>query len=444
MCATFGRFFVVSLPFAFSLLCAGQAPPQVIVSTSQIAIRGGGFEGQTLSLTKVSGDWFAAGGDAHANLDLETAPGPQHVIVQLQWDGPGTTHTITHDTNETVVGTGHSTFYLMLPGDGINNQAAAPHDSDVVTVTVTHMDDNTLEARLAGTATTNEKVRFSGTIALHRTGTHAVSSTGGWHDCDAQIHDKMVGAENRSPSECEARFDRHVREALQQAFVPVIAGFTRDDWAVAKEPHMGPVTGMARHSENAPYRLSSAHEGNFAIHLALKTDSPAYQRYAEAFQKQMAKMQEAGAKDGGAGSQQAIAQMAQTLTAQEDNTKIEISVSINSSAAGVVNYRGNHELAALPGGGSVLFVPAAQSPTGGGSDAAQGMTWVLLGAWGVPAAKSLGSDGEHIDVKGGLRPGKPQLAVQNVWVRIRSSRELAQKVIDRIDWNLIRALLQEN
>jgi hypothetical protein len=434
------------------LLVAGQArspqpKPPALVTNSQITIRGDGPTPQTIDLTSVHGDWFVSGDDAHANLDFETSTGP-HYIVQLQWDGLGKTHTITHDTNDTVVGTGHSTFYLMLPGENGNSRAAAPHDSDVVTVTVTHMDDSSLEAHLSGTATADGKVSFDGTLKVQRTGAHTIASTGAWHDCDPQIHDKMVGAEARSPSECEVKFDQHVRQALQQAFAPLLSKLEQGDWTISKQPEMGPVQAMARRSEKSPYHLDNASGGAFHIELGLKQDSEEYQRRAAAYQQAMDKMNEQVAeamKNGGpTAGQKTMDELARSVAAQMDNMNVKISVGINSGSSGAVNFAGTHTSAPLPGGGTVVYIPAAQPSTGGGSDSGEAMTWVLIGPWKQVTSKSLGADGEHIDASGGLTPGKPTLAVQNVWVHIRAGKDMTEQVIQRVDWNAIRALIQEN
>jgi hypothetical protein len=426
---------------------APQAKAPALVSASQITIRGDGPEPQTISLPTARGDWFVSGDDAHANLDFETGSGP-HYIVQLQWDGAAKTHTVTHDTNDTVVGTGHSTFYLMLPGENGNSRAAAPHDSDVVTVTITHMDDTSLEAHLSGTATAEGKVSFEGTLSVRRTGAHPVASTGAWHDCDPQIHDKMVGAEDRSPSECEVKFDQHVRQELERAFAPLIAKLEQGDWSVSRQPEVGPVQAMARHSEKSPYHLDSAAGGAFHIELGLKQDSGEYQRRADAYQKAMAKMNEQVAeamKNGGpAAGQKTMDELARSVAAQVDNMNVKISVGINAGSMGAVNFAGTHDATTLPGGGTVVYIPAAQPSTGGGSDSGEVMTWVLIGPWKQVASKSLGSDGEHIDSNGGLVPGKPTLAVQNVWVHIRAGKDMTEQVIQKVEWDKIRALVHED
>jgi hypothetical protein len=92
----------------------------------------------------------------------------------------------------------------------------------------------------------------------------------------------------------------------------------------------------------------------------------------------------------------------------------------------------------------VVVIPTAQAPTGGGEDAAENMTWVLLGQWEQPTAKPLGDGSETVTAKGVLGAGKPLLSAQKVLVQVRTSQKLAQKVIERIDWGAIRALIAGN
>jgi len=439
----------------FALVCAVPAVPlaavgqglkqPAIVSTSQISLNGGGLPGESLSLPVVHGDWFATEKDAHANLDLESAPGPTRITLQMQWDGKAATQTINADNNSTSTGAGRSTFYVMVSKDG-RSDAASPRHDDAVTLTITRMDESTLEARLSGTVTGDGPIQLQGTISLRRAGTRKMLASGTYRDCDPTVYEKMVGAEDRSASECESKFDAHVRETLLQAFAPVVSGLTAGSWTVDKSPKMGPVTQMARHTESKPYQLNSTFQGAFAMELALSPDSPAFQRTMQAYQEAMDKMKQQVAdqmKNGGARNPQAAQQMAQSIAALADNSKIRISVVINFGSIGVVNFKGAHTVDPLPGGGSVVFVPGAQPSTGGGPDAGEAMTWVLLGSWATVQSRSLGADGEHLDVKGGMSPAKPPLAVQNVWVRIRTSKELAAQVIAKTDWEKIRGLVTE-
>jgi hypothetical protein len=390
-----------------------------------------------------AGDWFVNGSDAHAGITLESGAGPLRVRLDVQWDGTGTIHTINESNNDTVMGGTHSTFYLVL--SGTEEQAISPRGSDAITVTVTHMDDASLDARISGTATGDGPVTIAGTIRLRRNGPHAVKSTGAWANCDPVIHDKMAGAEDRSPSECEVKFDRHVREALRQALAPMVEGLRKDSWTVSTEANMGPATAMGRHTENAPYMLANAAEGGFSMELALDPGSEASQRMQQAQQQQLEQLGQkmADLVKSGRPDPKAIQQMTQSISGLMTNGRIEIAVRINSANAEAVNFKIGHTVKPLAGGGSVVFVPAAQPSSGGGADSAQAMTWVLIGPWGPVGGRNLGDGSEDVSASGGLSKAKPLLSVQNVWVKIQTSQQLAEQVNAKVDWARIRALVAE-
>lgn len=98
--------------------------------------------------------------------------------------------------------------------------------------------------------------------AQHRDAPPAALLTGSYGECDHVIHDKFAMAQNRSPSDCEVKFDHMVREALDQALQPVTRYLQ-----VVKQSHVKTITNIARHTEQTPYRLDSAPEGVFAIEL---------------------------------------------------------------------------------------------------------------------------------------------------------------------------------
>ena len=124
-----------------------------------------------------------------------------------------------------------------------------------------------------------------------------------------------------------------------------------------------------------------------------------------------------------------------------DNTEFNATASINSGGLGQVNFHGSFSVSPLPGGGSILYLPAAQPPGGGGEG--EPWTYVLLGPWSQPTATHLDGDTTRVQVKAQLNPSPARLRAQTVVVRIRSSRELAEQVIQQIDWSSLRALLTE-
>jgi len=208
--------------------------PASIISQSQITPNGAGFTGETYKLPKVIGDWFQTPTDAHVSLRLETAAdAAQRVILDIEWDGLAPTHTITNGSNHNGTATHRSGFYLLYGPKGGSSTSVAPSGSEAVVVTVEHLDDSSVEATINGTITINNgmtagggSVQVTGTISLKRAGAHNEKVGGTFGDCDPVIHDRLVGAEFRSPSACEVKFDQHVRDGLIAAVTPLMNSFT--------------------------------------------------------------------------------------------------------------------------------------------------------------------------------------------------------------------------
>jgi hypothetical protein len=426
----------VDAGYAVGAPLAAAAPAEVpLVSESKITVSGAGIAGETYSFSEAHGDWFSTATDGHAALTLMSPAGAHRAQLSLQWDGKGLTQTITNANNSDVGGNNRYTFYLHLLGTGAYQQTAQPRGGDAIKVTVTRMDDQALEATIAGSATGAGPLRISGVIKLRKAGGATVVASAGFGDCDAQIHDKLAGAEARSPSECEVKFDTYVRQTLVSAVGPVVDSLTKQSWVEIKKPNLGPITAIARNSEKAPYKLQSTHEGAVGMSLAMAATSPGYQKYNQPVADAMKKM---GA--GGADAAGAMAEMQEAGRTADANTKVTISLSINEAMVGITNFKNGHTVTPVMGGFAVV-VPYAQAATGGDISAAQQATYVFVGAF-APAGSKAGAGGaEQITVAGNLNAGKEQFAVQNVRIRIQASKELAEQVMGLVDWAAIQRLM---
>jgi len=419
---------------AYTLTCAAANP--AIPSESQITISGEGISGETFSLPRAYGDWFLNAADGHASVTLLTAVNATHQVkLSLEWDGAGLTETI-NAANNNAGAQNRFSFYVTLAGGGAYNQTAWPRGADAVTIAVTKMDDKVLEATISGSVTGNGQLKISGFLELHRLAGPGLV-TGSLGDCDPKIYDKLAGAEWRSPSACEVKFDAYVRQGLVPVFAPVVARLAQTGWVATKKPKLDPLDAIARHSEKEPYKLESSHDGAFLLSLTLRADSPIYQRFNQASNDAMQKAAEQ-MKAGGAVTAMGAAEDA--ARAIEENTTIVIGILINEASTGIYNFKGGHTVTLLASGGYAIEVPHAQAATGGGDDASQRATYVFVSAWEPPGSGSSASGSENIRVKGTLNPGK-LMAVQNVRIRIQADTALAQQVIQLIDWNALRALL---
>jgi hypothetical protein len=428
---------------------AGNAPPAFaapaaasaqVTSESQITVSGGGIAGETYHLAQMYGDWFVTATEATAHLTMRTAGGAHQAQVGIEWDGKALTQTINAAKNND--NGGRFSFSLNLTGPGAYGQSAQLRGSDLITVTITRMDNLTLEATFSGSATGAGPLRITGVIRLRRQ-TTAEQPTGAFGNCDPHIYDKLAGAEWRSPSECEVKFDAYVRKGLTAALQPAIANLTAHGWSVRSEVESQSLTSIPRHTENKPFQLAEQqmHQGGaFFVSLALDKNSPIYRQYDQPVEAAMQKF-------GAALKSMNVAQMnaaqdglRDATKAQEEHTTCTITVAINQGGAGISSFKGGHTVTPLPNGGFAVSAPFVQSPGGGDVSAAQTVTYLFLGVFTPPPAAGPATGSETIQVKGSLNPAK-LLAVQNIRIRIQTGTELAQQVIKLIDGSALQQLM---
>ena len=265
--------------------------------------------------------------------------------------------------------------------------------------------------------------------------------TGSFGNCDAVIHDKLVGAEWRSPSDCEVKFDAYVREGLTAALQPAIDGLTDQGWRIGRSVEGQSLTSIPRHTEAKPFQMTEQqmHQGGaFYVSLGLPESSPVYERYNQAAMDAMQKVMAAAQ----AGKNPRMDAANEATRALGENTRIEISVAINLASQGMSNFKTGHTVRPLPGGGYTVEVPYMQAPTGGDTTASQRVTFAFLGAWApAPTSKAEG-DGEEIQVKGNLSMAATDLMkVQNVRIRIQGGTAQAQQVLAKINWGALKELM---
>ena len=288
-------------------------------------------------------------------------------------------------------------------------------------------------------------------LALLTAFAHAATietSTGTFGNCDSVIHDKLAGAEWRSPSDCEVKFDAYVRTGLTAAMQPVIDNLTAQGWGVTGEVEAQSLTSIPRHTADKPFQLAEQqmHQGGaFFVTLGVDKNSPVFAQYDQAVQAAMAKFGAALKSMNAADGVAAQNALADATKAEAEHTEIHIGVSINSSSAGIANFKGGHAVTKLPTGGFAVSAPYVQAPTGGDVTAAQAVTYVFLGPFTPPAATGPGGGDENIQVKGSLSSAPAKLlSVQSVVLRIQTGTDLAKQVMQLIDWNAIKNLMKDS
>jgi hypothetical protein len=406
------------------------ASAATIVSESRITVSGGAIAGETFTFPRVNGDWFVTPGDGHASLALRTAASAAHPAqLNIEWDGKAATHTINAGNNDLVGGDHKASFYVHLQAPYY--QTLQPKGADAITITIVRMDDLSIEANIEGTATGAGSMRITGVIKIHRDVSD--QKVGGTYlNCDPGIHDKLAGAEFRSPSECEVKFDFHVRQALAGAFTHTAAALTQGDWEQVRQPNLEAITSLPRQTEHSPYRLDLSYQ------FRLWPGSEQARRNQAALDALTPKMVEAIKSAAAASAYQA--ELTKLTHATEGSGTIRIDIGINLASKGIVNFEGTYTTAQIPGVGYSLTAPYVQSRSGGDFSGSHETTYIFLGDW-TPATSAKSGSGENILVKANLNPAAPTLAVQNMCVEIQANAELAQRVIGLVDWSALRQLL---
>jgi hypothetical protein len=121
------------------------------------------------------------------------------------------------------------------------------------------------------------------------------------------------------------------------------------------------------------------------------------------------------------------------------STRLTVQVSFNFPAREFINFHGDFSASPLPGGGTVLYLPAMQTLSGGsGGDPG---TWVLLGPWSPATATHLDGETTKVTTKAQMNASAPRLSIQNVAVYFNCDHDLAARAIQEINWNQLRGLL---
>jgi hypothetical protein len=395
-------------------------------STSEITIdNGSDFQAARFPLGFVNGDWYATGTDAYASLTLETKT-PQPVRLDLQWNGAGQRQTINAGNNKDL-GASQS-FFLTMTGEGLYNLRSSFGAGDGVTITIGTITDHDLDATIDGRISANVKLRnpaltIKGTIHLHRDTVPPRITTGTDGDCDAVVHDKYVGAEARSPSGCEVKFDAEVRAAFARAFAGIPRAFPSTGWNVTM-PAPSPIVRQARHTETKPYRMDFSSAGAYVVSIDMTPANPAFAEYQRLGQS---------VTDPDTMKGQSIEQLAATLTRIQNATKARVTATINYPIGSISTFSLARSPLDVPGAAFGFFAERVQAPTGGGADAAVPAAYIFAGSWTQPSIRKESDGGENIALTSAFKPGVPMLSVQTVQIRIAAGADLAKKIAAAID-----------
>jgi hypothetical protein len=435
----------MKISFLFLLLfsCSVNAQNKTISLSGEnfISITGGKFINKKVVFTSAEGDWFATTTDAHGALTFYAPYDSRQIRLDMEWDGKNEDHIITNEVRHNGKHTGD--FIMTLPdknvfGDGLN---AYPDENnginEAIKITVMSMDEMNVQAKISGNISNGrEHMQVSGMISLKKDIASKTSATASYKDCDNVIHDKMIGAQYRSPTECEVKFDLDLRTALHLSFKPLIDSLLKNGWRLEKETQVKSIMGIGRGSEKNFYDPGLTDVGNYALHFQLNPASPEYKNWQTQYADMMNDFQKDPTKPG------SMDKLTAFTAEMKVATDISIYVNVNYSATAAVNFTTSHHVEKTPNTTCVVYLKNAQAATGGGKEESGNAAWVYFGKWSSPKFQKNSDGSERVELNATPDPKASHLSVQTIVIRMECNDDLSDEVIKYTDFKKLQSLLQ--
>jgi len=248
-----------------------------------------------------------------------------------------------------------------------------------------------------------------------------------YKDCDNAVHDKLEGTQDRSPSECEAKYDLDVRTVIHDAIANAILQFKKNSWEVQSETSLSPLTEVSRSSEKQIFRT------NYELVMNASPGSTLYNKYQQQMASMLANLSAANKDD-----MQRFMSFNQEMNGA---IKMVINFYVNSSSASLVNFKGGAKVSKVSTGVLKMESAFVAARTGGGEDNAMNATFLLIGNWKQPTINHPGDGSEEVKSIAALNTAAPNLQAQNIFIRLECNAEVANDFIKYLDIQKLQSLL---
>ena len=253
-------------------------------------------------------------------------------------------------------------------------------------------------------------------------------------NCDNVVHDKLEGAVNRSPSECEVLFDQRIRKIFDEAFKNVFFRKENSDWIINVKPGMTPIEGVGRGAEKDIFRLGNTDHGNFNYELQINPNSAVSQEWSKKYYEAM----EAFKADAAA-----MPRLTELYYNMKTATNILLYTSINSVSSSFGSFQGGHQSVKIPSaayGFRAVHVPAL---SGGGADNSRDACLIVFGKWQPPVIAKYEDGSESIRLEAILNKSSSKFSVHNIVIRIECNKQLTDQLLQEIDFKKLQSLLSQ-
>ena len=254
-------------------------------------------------------------------------------------------------------------------------------------------------------------------------------------NCDNVVHDKLEGALNRTPSECEVLFDQRIRNIFDEAFKKVFFRKENSDWIMNVKPEMTPIEGVGRNTETDIFRLSNTDNGDFNYELQINSNSPAGQAWSKKFYETM----EALKADAAANMPRFMELSYDMKTA----TNILLYTSINNASSSFGSFKGGHQSVKIPGAAYTFRAVHVAALSGGGDENSRDACLIVFGKWQPPVIAKYEDGSDSIRLEAILNKSASKFSVQNIVVRIECNKQLTDQLLREIDFNKLQSMLSQ-
>ncbi|MGB7547211.1 MAG: hypothetical protein WBM14_05645 [Terracidiphilus sp.] len=315
-------------------------------------------------------------------------------------------------------------------------------DDDSAVMEILELTDTNLKLKIKGTGTLGERrdhgtstVTFEAVINLRRTPFVKLPPSQVFGEtCDPTLYDRTAGAEYRSPTDCETKFERHIGYAMVAAVKPVTAEFEKGGWHVGHdftgEPRTDRGIGIIRKQQR--YRLGLKGVGDLELRKRADDDEAGYQQ---------SRQEEAKTKcsDDSAGLMKAFMALQTEL---KSNDYIAVYWDINSPpvVADSISYKKPLTMYTVAAGGLAFSTNDADENADGEVKLSPNETFVYLGPVKQTTVKN--SDGSStLSIRPTFDPKAPALAVQDIKIMIECAPDLAAQVVKTLDFQKLQELI---
>ena len=381
---------------------------------------------QRVEFNKITADWFVTANDSHCSITFKGPFDTRELTLAIEWSGKKDAYVITNETSH--AGDRSGDFLLSAPdkdtyGDGLGAQ---PTGDQQVVVKVEKITDENISGNISGLISDGKDViKINGHFSLAKKAAKptAKSTSLTFKDCDNVIHDKLTGAQDRSPTDCEVKYDLEVKSAFQKAFENVVSGFQNNHWLVTKITPLDPVTGVPRASDNSSFL------GDYNIELEPGPENDQYAAYNKSYQELLN------------GGSQDMKKIQDFMKQMNGAIRIKIYARVNGMYSSIVIFKEGHKMLKAPGAAYVIESPYMQSGGGGGIESSVGADFIYMGNWKAPVIVKDRNGGETINVMPVIVKSATTLSVKNITIRIECNSELAEQILKGIDFSKLTSLL---